>query len=155
MSVRVQSCRAAVDQQGFPIKRQAGSKTQERRGCGPWTQLPVGLIQGGLSWGGQQPQNVVLTLSEERADRLRSIYGFTVLTPPSPSALRRVGGGEQAEGSGMRCVGDLTPHEQEQEDEDVWRGAGGACRRCLMSAAVMCCQGLVGLRTLSSGHITD
>lgn len=40
-------------------------------------------------------------------------------------------GGSRPEVSGMRCGagGDLT-HNEEQEDEDVWRGAAGVRRRC-------------------------
>lgn len=42
-----------------------------------------------------------------------------------------LGGGSRPEVSGMRCgaEGDLT-HNEEQEDEDVWRGAAGVRRRC-------------------------
>lgn len=72
---------------------------------------------------------MILTLNEEQAN-LSAFHRFRMLTALSPKVLRQGRDGEQAEEPGMRCVvcGDLI-HNEEQEDEDIWRWAGGVCRR--------------------------
>lgn len=64
---------------------------------------------------------MILTLNEEQAN-LSAFHRFRMLTALSPKVLRQGRDGEQAEEPGMRCVvcGDLI-HNEEQEDEDIWR----------------------------------
>lgn len=59
---------------------------------------------------------MILTPNEEQVNLVQDADGC-VCKCSEPG----LGDGEQAEESGMRCVGGDLKHNEEQEDEDVWR----------------------------------